>query len=242
MKNNKLAIIGGMGPLATKVFYEEIIKNTVASKDQEHIDMIILNHATIPDRTEAILEGRESHFLEAIKKDFELLEKADVSNIVIPCNTSHYFFKQMQEITTINIINMIEETANYIYNQLGEGSKVAILATDGTISTKIYKKECLRHQLIPYHPDEWQQNKVMETIYNIKAGVDYKPEELEDIITDLVIKERCSCVILGCTELSSVPLKKEIKRYCVDPLEILVDISIKLSGKESKLNLLTSVL
>lgn len=242
MKNKKLAIIGGMGPLATKVFYEKTIKNTVASKDQEHIDIIILNHATMPDRTEAILEGRESHFLETIKKDFELLEKTDVSNIAIPCNTSHYFYKQMQEITTINIINMIEKTANHIYNQYGEGSKVAILATDGTISTGIYKDECLIHQLIPYHLDELNQKNVMEIIYNIKADVDYKPEELEDIITHLVTKEHCSCVILGCTELSSVKLKKEIKQYCVDPLEILVDISIKLSGKESKLNIRESVL
>lgn len=238
MENKKLGVIGGMGPLATKIFYEKTIKNTVASKDQEHIDMIILNHATMPERTEAILEGKESHFLDAIKRDFELLEMSGVNNIAIPCNTSHYFYKQMQEITTINIINMIACTAKHIYSQYGEGSKVAILATDGTVSTGIYQTECLSHRLVPYSPKEIIQEKIMKMIYKVKAGADYKAEELESMIIDLVKKKHCTCVLLGCTELSSVKLKKEVKKYCVDPLEILVDTSIKLSGKKSKLNIL----
>src|SRR5699024_201802 len=141
------------------------------------------------------------------------------------------------EMTTINIIHMIERTANHICNEYDEGSKVAILATDGTISTDIYKNECLNHQLIPFYPNEKVQEKVMRIIYNVKADADYKTEELESIISDLVTKEHCTCVVLGCTELSSVELKKEIKKYCVDPLEILVDTSIKKSGKESKINI-----
>src|SRR5699024_4659291 len=131
-----------------------------------------LNHATIPDRTEVIFEGKEPHFLDTIKKDFELLEKSGVSNIAIPCNTSHYFYKQMQEITTINIIHMIERTATYIYHRYGEDSKVAILATDGTISTGIYQTECSNHRLVPYSPEEIIQERVMKMIYKVKAGAD----------------------------------------------------------------------
>ncbi|HUM56908.1 MAG TPA: aspartate racemase, partial [Bacillota bacterium] len=45
-----------MGPLATQTFYKMIIDMTRADSDQDHIDMIILNHASMPDRTKAVKE------------------------------------------------------------------------------------------------------------------------------------------------------------------------------------------
>jgi aspartate/glutamate racemase len=59
----KIGIIGGMGPAATLLFYEMIIDHTVAACDQEHIDMIVLNHATMPDRTRALLSGKRELLL-----------------------------------------------------------------------------------------------------------------------------------------------------------------------------------
>ncbi|AXI09726.1 aspartate racemase [Oceanobacillus zhaokaii] len=238
MKDKKLGIIGGMGPLATKVFYEKIINHTVAHKDQDHIDTIILSHATLPDRTEAILRGEGKTFLNAVKKDIELLEHAGVANIAIPCNTSHYFYDEMQAMTKINIINMIRETAEYIYHKHGKGSKVGILATNGTISTGIYENECRRSELDPFHPNEDTQDKIMNIIYNIKADVNYQPDGLESLIHDLITKEECACVILGCTELSSVILSEESKKHCIDPMEILTENAIRLSEKRSKLSLI----
>ncbi|RDW16440.1 aspartate racemase [Oceanobacillus arenosus] len=238
MTDKKLGIIGGMGPLATKVFYEKIINQTVAHKDQDHIDTIILSHATLPDRTEAILRGEGQSFLNAVRKDIELLGHAGVANIAIPCNTSHYFYDEMQAMTDINIINMIRDTTEYIYHKHGKGSKVGILATNGTISTGIYEFECKRSALEPYHPNEDTQEKIMKIIYDIKADVNYQPASLDGMIHDLITKENCACVILGCTELSSVTLSEESKMHCIDPMEILAENAIRLSGKQSKLTLI----
>ncbi|RDW21789.1 aspartate/glutamate racemase family protein [Oceanobacillus chungangensis] len=238
MTDKKLGIIGGMGPLATKVFYEKIINHTVAHKDQDHIDTIILSHATLPDRTEAILRGEGQSFIDAVRKDIELLEHAGVANIAIPCNTSHYFYDEMQAMTNINIINMIRDTAEYIYHKHGKGSKVGILATNGTISTGIYEDECKRNELEPFHPNEETQEKVMNIIYNIKADVNYQPVKLDALIHELITKENCACVILGCTELSSVTLSEESKKHSIDPMEILIENAIRLSGKKSKSSLI----
>ena len=46
-----LGVLGGMGPLATQLFYRQIIERTEASCDQDHVDMILFNHASMPDRT-----------------------------------------------------------------------------------------------------------------------------------------------------------------------------------------------
>ena len=85
-----LGVIGGMGTEATSYFFEELANHTKVSKDQDHIDTVILNHASLLDRTEAILSKKTDKLLELLIKDVKTLEKLGVKNIAIPCNTSHY--------------------------------------------------------------------------------------------------------------------------------------------------------
>ena len=63
----KLGVIGGMGPEATSFYYARVIARTKAESDQEHINMIILSHATMPDRTQAILTGNKLPFLKILR-------------------------------------------------------------------------------------------------------------------------------------------------------------------------------
>ncbi|OIK09672.1 aspartate racemase [Bacillus sp. MUM 116] len=236
-----LGVIGGMGPKATSVFFDRVVENTVADRDQDHIDMMILNHATLPDRTEAILNGREELFLEAVKKDFKLLGFAGVSHIAIPCNTSHYFYDQMQAMTDIPIIHMVDETLKVIDQKYGENAKIGLLATKGTISSGIYEKECGKYKMQMYVPNEAIQKQTMDIIYSIKADKVIEPLELEEIIHQLVFDEGCSCVILACTELSCVKISEDAAKYCVDAMEVLVEQSIALSGGMSKKSKSTAV-
>jgi len=235
MKQYSLGVIGGMGPKATSVFFDKIVENTHAHKDQEHINMVILNHSTLPDRTTSIFANTGEVFLEHIKEDVKLLEMAGVNNIAIPCNTSHYFYDELVKLTDINVINMIEETVREIYNQYGESSKVGILATKGTISSGIYDEVCKKYNIKLHVPSQRIQEHTMKIIYdNVKGDLSEDPSELESLIMDFLEKENCSCVILACTELSCIKLRHDIKKHCVDALEVLVNRCIQLSGKKIK--------
>lgn len=231
MEAKKLGVIGGMGPMATSMFLEKLILHTKANKDQDHIDTIILNHATMPDRTQAILNNTGEAFLIEVEKDIRLLEYAGVANIAIPCNTSHFYFDAMQEFTDIPIIHMVERTAEHIHQNFGAACKVAILATDGTIKSGTYSAACEKYELDYYIPNPTLQEKVMEIIYQYKAGILQKGE-LEKVIKYCLEEEQATCVILGCTELSCIEIPEEMKQYCVDPMDVLVKESIHLSGKE----------
>ncbi|SMF89574.1 aspartate racemase [Paenibacillus uliginis N3/975] len=233
MDTKKLGVIGGMGPQATSVFFEKVIENTAAECDQDHIDMLILNHATLPDRTKVILEGRRELFLDAVANDFKLLELAGVANIAIPCNTSHYFYDDMQQMTSVNIINMVDETVKEIHGRYGDGSKIGILATNGTVSSGIYRASCERYDMKLYEPAPSLQSEVMDIIYNdVKGSKNVDPSKLESLIHQLVYEERCQCVILACTELSCIELSNFYKECSIDAMEVLVNRSITLSGKQ----------
>lgn len=235
MEQKKLGVIGGMGPKATSVFFDKIVNKTEAHKDQDHLNMIILNHATLPDRTNAILTNTGETFLDAVKDDFKLLEAAGVANIAIPCNTSHYFYDELQKLTNIPIINMVEETIKEIHHRHGEGTKVGILATNGTIRSGIYADVCKKYNLELLAPNDSLQEKVMDIIYNnVKSDLDVDSSELEQLIRHLVEKEHCKIVILACTELSCIKLSDEAVKSSIDAMNVLVERSILRSGKRLK--------
>lgn len=234
METKSLGVIGGMGPKATSVFFDKVIEQTAADRDQDHINIVILNHATLPDRTGVILGNRGEVFLEAVAKDLKLLETAGVSNIAIPCNTSHYFYNDMQQMTDINIINMVDETLKEIYDIYGEHCKIGILATNGTVSSGVYRKGCAQYNMQLHEPDDSIQEHVMDIIYNkVKRNLPVESSEFEGIINHLLIHDHCQCVIIACTELSCIPIQSKVSKYCVDAMNVLVQKSIELSGKQS---------
>ena len=157
-----LGIIGGMGPAATDLLYRRIIARTDACCDQEHLDMIILNHASMPDRTAAIKSGDTGEVLEALKRDVRFLTENGAAAIAIPCNTSHYFYDDLQNITDVPIINMIRETVQHMKRK--GHRRVCVLATDGTVMTGIYERECAAAGIEYVAPPEKEQAIVMRII------------------------------------------------------------------------------
>ena len=57
--NDRLGVLGGMGPQATNTFYQLVIDRTDARTDQEHVNALILSDCQMPDRTAAILGTAE---------------------------------------------------------------------------------------------------------------------------------------------------------------------------------------
>lgn len=55
MKEGIIGILGGMGPEASAVLFQVIIKNTEAARDQDHLRVMVDNNPKIPERIPALL-------------------------------------------------------------------------------------------------------------------------------------------------------------------------------------------
>nr|WP_317283290.1 amino acid racemase [uncultured Sellimonas sp.] len=230
----RLGVIGGMGPEATAYFYEEVIRHTKAESDQEHIDMTILSHATMPDRTKAIISGDDRELLEAMKEDVQALEMMKVSNIAIPCNTSHFFYDDIQAMTTTPIIHMPREAVRYAKEHYENVKKIGIMGTDGTIRSGIYHKECERLGIEAVAPSEKRQKDVMSLIYDdVKAGKKGDYQKFERTMEEF-IKKDCDVVILACTEISVFKKDHVLPAICLDAMDVLIRESVLRSGAEYK--------
>lgn len=230
---NALGVLGGMGPLASQLFYRMVIEKTAAEKDQEHINMIILNHATTPDRTDAIFSEDSQALYQLLLDDCRMLEKAGCKGIVGICNTAHYFLHQYGDLLNIPILSMVKETAREM-GTLYKGERVAILATDGTIKTELYQDALKEKGVIPYLPSKETQGFIMHLIYDcVKKGVSADKASLISI--DQELKEKgCRAALTACTELSVIKADEELGALYVDPMEILAQKAIVFMGKNLK--------
>ena len=192
-----LGVLGGMGPQATNTFYQRIIDRTQAESDQEHLQVLLWSDAKIPDRTAGILAGGEAaeNVYRHLRDGARLLEGAGCTMLAIPCNTSHYFVDRIQQEIGIPILHMIRETARTLVAQ-GK-RRPAILATDGTIRTGLYQKECAAFGLEAAPPEPAVQRLVMSIIYEeIKRGERGSREKFAQIDRALA-SMGCDCAILG---------------------------------------------
>ena len=93
----RLGIIGGLGPMATAYFMELLINMTDAKCDQDHLEMIIYNCPSIPDRTAYILGKSNANPVVPIIKIGKKLKEQNVDCISIPCITAHYFHDEIEK-------------------------------------------------------------------------------------------------------------------------------------------------
>ena len=82
-------IIGGMGTMATESFIHQLNKRIPASCDQDYLDYILLNHATIPDRTAYLLDNSKPSPYPDLAEDIRQQAKLNPEFFAIPCNTAH---------------------------------------------------------------------------------------------------------------------------------------------------------
>ena len=140
MPEQRLGILGGMGPQATQDFYQRILDRTDAACDQEHLPTLIWSDTSMPDRTAAILGGDAEGCYRRLLEGARLLERGGCTVLAIPCNTSHYFADRLQRELSIPLMNMIRLTAAAMKKR--GCRRVGLLATDGTVRTGIYQAEC----------------------------------------------------------------------------------------------------
>jgi aspartate racemase len=232
-KNVKIGVMGGMGPAASALFYRMTVEHTKALCDQQHMDMILLSHATMPDRTEALREGRRAELLNLLLADARMLEACGADAIAIPCNTSHVLADEIQAGIGVPLINMVTETVLECAARFAEQpARVAVLATDGTVRAGLYQRALESGGIEVWLPDDEVQRIVMKLIYDdVKGGGDIDYEDFLTIERSLA-RAGCDAAIMACTELSVVNEKLKLPAFYIDAMRILAKRAILFAGKE----------
>ena len=159
------------------------------------------------------------------------LETLGCAHIAIPCNTSHYFYDQIQSFTKVPIIHMPRESVRYALAGAVMGEcefdpnlsmpsepvrKIGIMGTDGTVGAGVYGRECEAAGVEVVYPSEKRQADVMSLIYDdVKAGREPDMDKFDRVMWEFA-RSGCDRVILACTELSVLQKYREMPEITLD--------------------------
>ncbi|MFD1672445.1 amino acid racemase [Agrilactobacillus yilanensis] len=230
-------IIGGMGTAATESYLRLLNERTPTHKDQDYLNYILVNHATVPDRTSYILDHTQPNFYPDLLEDIQQQSQLNPAFFAIVCNTAHYFYDELQAATSIPILHMPKIAVDTMVDQYPNLSAAGLIATEGTIADGIYRNEVEKVGREVILGDPSIQEKVNELIYrDIKEQNFVDGKLYHEILDDMINKHHCGVVILGCTELSLAQEMAPDHDYpVIDPQSIIADKSIELALKVRQL-------
>jgi aspartate racemase len=201
-----VGVLGGMGPLATIDFMRKVLDATPAARDQDHVPMIVSCVPQIPDRT-AAFRGEGGSPLAAIVACGRRLASAGAELIVMPCNTAHLWFDEVQEQLQRPMLHLVDAALHEALALAGAQARVGLLATDATIASGLY----INRRLADEPPVQWLLPTAGEMLTLVMPGIEaVKAGQLQDgqaLLADAAraLRQRgAAALVLGCTEIPLV--------------------------------------
>lgn len=263
-----VGVVGGMGPEATldlnNKLFTTALKVGKPDKDQAHMPVASLNlPQMIGDRT-AYLNSFTGNRDNPDEWRAHLL-KNDVNNpywgalkcakatidagahfLVFPCNTFHAYHGVLSEQLKVPLLHIAEATMWALKKgNLDPDKPVALLATDGTIASKLYQTASQKMEQYGCPKIKWvlpsaqsQKEHIMDGIYKgVKAGdVALGTELMDKGVKEIASRHGISAAVEGCTE---IPIALKDKDYgdikLVDPTQALAEMAVEFSRSLARL-------
>lgn len=205
-------------------------QRTHAHSDQEYLNYILVNDATVPDRTDYILDHSKPSFFPDLLEDVRAQSLLQPEFIVIVCNTAHYFYDQLAAASSVPLLHMPRLAIRDMCERFPNEERIGLIATQGTIKDGIYSHEIENTGRKVILGDQALQDMVTELIYKyVKEKGEVNAELYHRILKRMHDDFQVNVIVLGCTELSFAQEKAGDHPYhVIDAQSIIVDKTIAL--------------
>jgi aspartate racemase len=226
-----IGILGGMGTQAVLDFCNKLAKINRGKLDQQYPLFILYNKSDTPKRPENL--KKYFNVLNALVKGCKMLQKNKCKFIVMPCNTAHYWYDDIQKKINIPIVSMPKEVFLDAKKTCKKNSKIGLLSTEATLETKVYHKHFDKDFQLVSPINSLQKTSVNKSIKYVKMGKIKEAEKAIRPAVNYLMKIKCKKIILGCTELPIAIFAfksfKKIKqsKIFIDPNLLLANVSMK---------------
>jgi aspartate racemase len=225
-----IGVLGGMGPEATAYFFRLLIASTTATRDQDHVPVLIWSDPRIPPRSDAILLDGPSP-LPALLQGLALLEKGGAGLVVMPCLTAHHYIRELTAAAGVPFVDLIEESLRFVRARIPELRRVGLLASSGTVQAGLFRKPFEKRGIEVLAPAPQGQESVMAAILEIKAGrIAGRPRAAIGGAARTLIARGAEAVIAGCTEVPLALTAGDIEVPLIEPMSVGARVCIRKAG------------
>lgn len=221
----RLGIVGGMGPLASAEFVRTIYDYSLAGTVEQGAPVVSLySDPTVPDRTEALLNGDDTAVFRQFTEALGYLTATGATKIVICCMTIHYMLPKLPSALSSNIISLLD----VIYDNLPKQGRHLVLCSSGTRNLRLFEDHHRWEQFEDFliFPDERDQRLLHEEIiFPLKRNPDMPP--LVSTLESMLERYEVDSFVAGCSEIHIIAKHLTARANghkvygCIDPLDIL---------------------
>ena len=216
-----LGVLGGMGPLVSAEFLKTIYEECAGGAEQNARAVILHSDPSMPDRTQAFLNGGTDVVLARFTHALSQLQGLGVSAIVVCCVTIHHLLPRLPAELREQVLSLVDVIVRAVADS---PRRHLLLCTTGTRRLSLFESHpawaTLADRVVLPDPDD--QAAIHDTIYRVKATADV--DLLSRTVEPLLAKYGVDSFIAGCTEMhfASKRLDAPGARFgCVDPLMII---------------------
>ncbi|WP_341368196.1 amino acid racemase [Yoonia sp. BS5-3] len=215
-----IGILGGMGPQATILLQERLLRAIPATDDADHIPLLIDMNPQVPSRIKWLIEGRGADPAPALVAMGRRLETAGAAALAMPCNTAHAFADDIDAATGIPFLNMPQLAAGFVASKVPEGSAIGILASPATQKTELFKSVLAPHGLTALYPED--DAPLLAAIKQIKAsGPSSYHQTLLNQAADTLVQRGAVAILVGCSEFSLLSDQITASVPVIDTMNVL---------------------
>ena len=222
-----IGIIGGMGPAATADLFTKILAATGATRDQDHLRLLVDSNPAIADRNAALDDTGPSPgpILAAMAAG---LERAGADIIVIACNTAHAWQSDIEDAIKAPFVSMIDATVEATLVRAPGARRVGVLAATGCIRAGLYQRAFATHGVEAVMTEGATRARFMDVLYRIKsgdtgAGARAELRAIAETFADV------EALVAGCTEVPLALDQRDVAWPLIDSAMALAERAVAIA-------------
>ena len=207
-----LGILGGMGPVATVAFMARVQALTPATRDEDHLRMLVDLNPQVPNRHTSPDAAGVTLGEMAVR-----LRAAGAGVLAMPCNTAHAHADAIRA-AGLPFIDMIAATVEAV--TATGATRIGVLATPG--GEALYAGALARAGLEIVRLAGADREAFMAAVFAVKAGDDGAgPRGEMRRLAAALVQAGAGAVVAGCTEVPLLLGAEDVSLPLVDSAEVL---------------------
>ena len=217
-----VGILGGMGPDATVLLMQKVLRAVPAKDDADHIPLIVHQNPAVPSRIAALIDGTGADPAPVLAQMARDLQAAGATALAMPCNTAHHYAGAICDATDLPFLNMLDLTAQHL--AWAGAKRIGLLASPAVRLTGVFDAAFAKQGLTQIYPVD--DAPVLGLIRAVKAGHVLKADALRAPAWALLDQD-ADHILIACTELSLYAGGLGADMAWSDSLDCLTDAIIR---------------
>lgn len=135
-----VGVLGGMGPEATVLLMQKVIRSVDAADDSDHVHLIVDQNPQVPSRIDYFLKGSGINPGPVLARMARGLQVAGAEALAMPCNTAHHFADEITREVSVPFLDMVHLSAQAALQAGGKPVRIGVLASPAVRKTGLFDR------------------------------------------------------------------------------------------------------